>query len=182
MISEARELIDYWYSEDMSSHWFNSTEEIDRQLREKYQSLWQTARDGQLDHWMDSPQGCLALIILCDQLPLNMFRGEAHSFSTESKAITVAHYAIEQGFNKLIPRQQLAFLYMPLMHSENLEDQDLAVSSFEQAGLDENAKFARHHREIVRRFGRFPHRNAILGRNSSEEELAYLASDEAFTG
>lgn len=182
MTSQINDLINYWFSEDMSRHWFNSTETIDSQIRQRYESLWQHAADGQLDHWMESAQGCLALIIILDQLPLNMFRGQEKSFTTESQAIKVAHYAIAKGFDKLISKQQLAIFYMPLMHSENLQDQDLSIRCFEVAGLEENAKFARHHRDIVRRFGRFPHRNAILGRDSNELELEYLASAEAFTG
>lgn len=182
MSSEINELIDYWYSEDISRYWFNSTEIIDDQIRQRYESVWQAAKDGKLDHWMEFAQGCLALIIVLDQLPLNMFRGMAKSFSTEFKAIKVAHHTIEKGFDKLIPKQQLAFLYMPLMHSENLQDQDLSVNCFEQAGLDENTKFAEHHRDIVKRFGRFPHRNKVLGRESSEQELVYLSSEGAFTG
>lgn len=182
MSSEINDLIDYWYSEDIAKYWFNSTEIIDSQIRQRYESLWQAAKDGELDHWMESAQGCLALIIILDQLPLNMFRGMAKSFSTELQAIKVAHHAIEKGFDKIISKQQLAFLYMPLMHSEKLDDQDLSVRCFELAGLDENAKFAMHHRDIVRRFGRFPHRNEVLGRESSEQELTYLSSSDAFTG
>ncbi|MFW2374131.1 MAG: DUF924 family protein [Gammaproteobacteria bacterium] len=182
MSSQIDEIIDYWYSDNMSRHWFNSTDVIDEQIRNRYEVLWQSARDGRLNHWMESAQGCLALIIILDQLPLNMFRGQAESFSTEQQAIIVARYAIDKGFDKSIPKQQLAFLYMPLMHSENIQDQNLSVSCFETAGLDENAKFARHHRDIVIRFGRFPHRNAILNRDSSEQERVYLASVGAFTG
>jgi len=179
---EINDLINYWYSENMSRHWFNATDEIDSQIREEYEALWQAARNGELNQWMDSAQGCLALNIILDQFPLNMFRGQAESFSTEQQAVKVAHYAINKGFDQSIPKQQLAFLFMPLMHSENIQDQDLAVSCFEKAGLEENAKFARHHRDIVMRFGRFPHRNVILNRENSQQERIYLASSEAFTG
>ena len=182
MSSQINEVIDYWYSDRMSSHWFNSTQSIDQEIRQRYLGLWKSARDGELEHWLESALGSLALIIVLDQFPLNMFRAQAESFSTELQAITVAHYAIEKGFDQSIPKQQLAFLYMPLMHSENIQDQNLSVSCFEQAGLDENVKFARHHRDIILRFGRFPHRNAILNRESSELERIYLASSDAFTG
>lgn len=182
MSSHINEIIDYWYSDDMSSHWFNSTESIDQEIREQYLSLWQSASDGKLEHWTESALGCLALVIILDQFPLNIFRGNSESFSTESQAIKVTRHAINKGFDKKIPKQQLAFLYMPLMHSESIQDQNLSVSCCEKAGLDENIKFARHHRDIVKCFGRFPHRNAMLGRDSNEQELAYLASEEAFTG
>ena len=122
------------------------------------------------------------MVIILDQFPLNMFRGLAESFHGEAKAIEIAKYAIDQSFDDLLTDEQKAFLYLPLMHSENLVDQDLSVTLFEKAGLTENLRFAKHHREIVRRFGRFPHRNRILNRQSTEAELEYLASDEAFHG
>jgi uncharacterized protein (DUF924 family) len=144
--------------------------------------VWELARQGKLDSWSNSTDGCLALIIILDQLPLNMFRGQAKSFSTEAKAIAIARKAIRSGFDRQIDTDQRMFMYMPFMHSEALQDQDYSVQLFEAAGLDENVKFARHHRSIVQRFGRFPHRNEILGRVSSAAEMAYLNSDEAFKG
>ncbi len=115
-------------------------------------------------------------------MPLNMFRGEATSFSTEQQAVAISKYAIDRGMDTKIPAQRVAFLYMPLMHSENLDDQGRAVESFQKVGLEDNLRFAQHHLGIVERFGRFPHRNQILGRQSTPEELKYLASDKAFTG
>lgn len=175
-------ILDFWYTEPASQHWFQSTPELDRLIRERYQALWQQAREGGLDSWKDTPEGCLALAIVLDQFPLNMFRGQPESFATEQQAIGVSRHAVDQGFDRQIPKERLAFLYMPLMHSESLDDQDRSIALFEAAGLEDNLRFARHHREIVRRFGRFPHRNAILGRASSEEELRWLESDEAFKG
>ena len=177
-----QDVLDFWYAGDISIQWFNSTQSLDMRILNEYGSIWQQARDGKLDAWQHTPEGCLALAIVLDQFPLNMFRGKPESFSTEVNAINVSKWAIRQGYDKALPTSQVAFLYMPLMHSENLDDQDLSVLKFEQAGLDNNARFARHHRAIVQRFGRFPHRNAILGRNSTQEELDWLASDEAFKG
>jgi uncharacterized protein (DUF924 family) len=137
---------------------------------------------GDLDSWQNTPEGALALVIVLDQFPLNMFRGKPESFSTESQSREVARKAIAKGWDEKLEISSLAFLYMPFMHSENLEDQDRSVYLFEAAGLIDNLRFAKHHRELIRRFGRFPHRNAILGRESSEEELEYLASREAFHG
>lgn len=137
---------------------------------------------GGLNDWQNNPDGCLALVIILDQLPLNMFRGTAKSFTSEAKSRDVARRAIEQGFDQKIDAARLAFLYLPFMHSEDLADQDLSVQLFETAGLENNLHFAQHHREIVRRFGRFPHRNIILGRASTPEENDYLNSKEAFTG
>lgn len=182
MAIEPQEILDFWFTEPVRSHWFSATPELDQEIANRFHRLWGQARDGQLDHWMTSAEGCLALAIVLDQFPLNMFRGQAESFATEAQSREVARFAIQRGFDRLLGDSQRAFLYMPFMHSESLEDQDRSVELFEAAGLKANLAFARHHRELIRRFGRFPHRNAILGRQSSREELDYLASDEAFTG
>ena len=178
----AQQIVDFWYSDRVRPLWFNSTAAFDEELRQDYFGLYQDARDGRLKNWEDSAIGSLALAIILDQFPLNMFRGQAESFATESEAVRIAHHAVELNFDQQLEQQYRVFLYMPFMHSENMIHQDLAVELFEKAGLENNLKFAIHHREIVRRFGRFPHRNAILGRESTEQEQAYLASDAAFHG
>lgn len=175
-------ILDFWFSDEVRPRWFDSTPELDSKIRERFRSLWESASKGELDEWRVTAEGALALVIVLDQLPLNMFRGLPAAFETEQQAVTVAKLAIESGLDRAIGKSQLAFLYMPLMHSESMSDQDLSVRMFDAAGLEENAKFARHHRSLIERFGRFPHRNAILGRESSAEEIAYLKSLEAFTG
>ena len=175
-------IVDFWFSDAVKKLWFNSTPEFDASLRDQYQSIWKQAADGDLDHWMDTAEGCLALVILLDQFPLNMFRGEARCFSTEAKSRAVAQTAIDQGFDETLAMEQRAFLYMPFMHSEHLDDQKTALRLFDQPGLEGNLRFARHHHGIVEQFGRFPHRNEILGRESSAAEIEYLNSKEAFTG
>ncbi|GAB6069976.1 DUF924 family protein [Thiomicrorhabdus hydrogeniphila] len=175
-------LLTFWFSGEMQPRWFNSTPQIDETIRNQYEALWNKAKQGELNEWKNTPQGALALIILLDQFPLNMFRGQAKAFSTEALAIENTKYAIEQKFDQQIPKSQLMFMYMPLMHSEDLNDQTLSLKLFTQAALTNNIRFAQHHKNLVQRFGRFPHRNAILGRTSTPEELSYLASDEAFTG
>lgn len=176
------DVIGFWYGEPMCRHWFRSTDALDREIRARFEGLWRQAADGGLADWQQTAEGCLALAIVLDQFPLNMYRSEARGFETEEQAIGVALHAIGSGFDQQLPTEQLAFLYMPLMHSENLAHQDQSVRLFEQAGLESNARFASHHHELIRRFGRFPHRNALLGRQSTAEELAYLASKQAFTG
>ena len=176
------EILNFWYSEPMKSHWFRSTPDIDAMITEEYEFIWQTAASGDLDLWQDSPEGCLALCIILDQFPLNMFRGQALAFSTEQHAVTVCKHAIIEDFDQQIDKSQLSFLYMPLMHSESIDDQDLCIARFEAAGLDDNARFAHHHRDIVDKFSRFPHRNEILGRESTAEEIDYLNSKSAFKG
>ena len=176
------EILDFWFSPDMKPRWFSSTAELDRSIRERFEALWRQAAEGRLESWKTTPEGCLALVIVLDQLPLNMFRGQALAFSSEQQAIQATRYALEQGYHRSIPAERLGFLFMPLMHSENLADQDLSVRLFEEAGLESNLYWARHHRELIRRFGRFPHRNAILGRASTPEEIDCLSSKEAFKG
>ena len=181
-VDSPEKILNFWYSAPMNKHWFKSTAEIDTDIRNQFESLWLQAKKGELDSWMKTAEACLALIILLDQLPLNMFRGEAKSFSTEAQSIECTLQGIQRGFDRQIPHAQLSFFYMPLMHSELLEHQDLAVQMFERAGLDDNARFARHHRGIIQQFGRFPHRNELLGRESSQAERDYLESDLAFKG
>lgn len=177
-----REIIDFWFSEDVSKLWFNSTPAFDRLLADRYQALWQRAHDGELDDWMETPEGSLALVILLDQFPLNMFRGRAQSFATEAQSRAVARQAIDRGFDRQLPIEQKAFLYLPFMHSESLADQELGLQLFAEPGLESNLRFARHHRDIIRKFGRFPHRNAILERENTAAEIEYLNSSEAFKG
>lgn len=179
---EAQALLDFWYSAGMRSRWFNSTPALDDEIRSRFEPLWRRAATGELDHWLDSAEGALALVIVLDQLPLNMYRGRPEAFSTEQHAVAATRHAVAHGYDKAIAKDRLMFLYMPLMHSEDLADQDLSVQLFAAAGLTDNLRFAEHHRGLVRRFGRFPHRNAILGRQSMAEELDYLASPEAFKG
>ncbi|MGF1643206.1 MAG: DUF924 family protein [Thiotrichales bacterium] len=172
----------FWFSAPVQALWFNATPAFDAALRSRFLATWHAARAGGLEHWEAAPTGALALTIVLDQFPLNMYRNEALAFSTEQAARDVAERAIERRFDQTLDDAGRAFLYLPLMHSEKLADQDRSVALFEAAGLTANLRFARHHREIVRRFGRFPHRNAILGRISTPEELAYLDSPEAFHG
>jgi uncharacterized protein (DUF924 family) len=175
-------LVNFWFSEEASKYWFNSTTAFDHQLLAEYGAFWQQAKQGELNQWGETAIGSLALVILLDQIPLNIFRGKPDSFSTEAQSILVARAAIGSGFDAVLTTQQRSFLYMPFMHSENLQDQVLALKLFDQPGLEDNLRFSKHHRDIVERFGRFPHRNIILGRESSQAEIKYLNSKQAFKG
>lgn len=179
---EYQTILDFWFSEEVKPKWFNSTKAFDRLLTEQYLDVWQAAQAGQLDPWCESAQGALALVILLDQFPLNMFRARPESFATEARSREIATEAIVNGFDQQLDDKQKVFLYMPFMHSEDLADQDRSVELYTSAGMLDNAKWARHHRDIVARFGRFPHRNKILGRVSSAAEQAWLDSEEAFNG
>ena len=179
---QASKIVEFWFTPPMSDHWFSSTPDIDYQIFNIYETLWKKAQQGELDRWKNDAIGCLALCILLDQFPLNMFRGTAKSFSTEQQAVTISKHAIERKFDKEIEEEKAAFLYMPLMHSENLQDQELCVQSFAQTSLEGNLRFAKHHQDLIKEFGRFPHRNTMLGRENTPAEIDYLQSDRAFTG
>jgi uncharacterized protein (DUF924 family) len=177
-----RSLIDFWFSDEAKRYWFRSTRAFDKRLTDSYADIWEQAKKGVLDDWQRTAEGSLALVIVLDQFPLNMFRGTAKSFSTEALSLTVARGAIERVFDKELPTNQKSFMYMPFMHSEDLADQALGVEYFSQPGLESNIRFAKHHFGIVERFGRFPHRNKILGRESSTAEIKYLNSKQGFKG
>ena len=177
-----QELIDFWFSDEVSQYWFNSTKAFDRQLLESYGETWQRAAQGELDDWQQTATGSLALIILFDQFPLNMFRGTPKCFSTEVQSVVIARHAIENEFDRQLAVNQRSFMYMPFMHSEDMKDQALALELFRQPGLENNYRFAKHHYSIVDQFGRFPHRNKIMGRESSEAEIKYLNSKQGFHG
>jgi len=176
------QVIDYWFDDEVAEYWFNSTEEFDEKLRIKFEAIYLDAKEGKYDNWQDTALGCLALVILYDQIPLNIYRGKKQSFATEALARKVAEFALSKSYDEQMTGKQKAFLYMPFMHSENLDDQNRSLALYEKANLTNNVRFAKHHRDIVKRFGRFPHRNKILGRKSTEAEQIYLQSKEAFLG
>ncbi|HEY5789570.1 MAG TPA: DUF924 family protein [Gammaproteobacteria bacterium] len=180
--ADAEALLAFWFDPAHRPLWFRATPEFDAELGERFLATWEAARDDALHAWEATPRGALALVIVLDQLPLNMFRGQPESFATEAAARAVAARAIARGFDAALDDAGRAFLYLPWMHSETLADQDRAVALYAAAGLADNLKWAEHHREIVRRFGRFPHRNAILGRDSTAAEQAWLASPDAYGG
>ncbi|MEN8176525.1 MAG: DUF924 family protein [Pseudomonadota bacterium] len=179
---QPKEVLDFWFSDDHRKLWFRATPAFDALIRERFHSAWRDARDGRFADWQEDAEGALALVILLDQFPLNMFRDQPESFATEAAARRVADEAIRHGFDQCLDDRGKAFLYLPFMHSESLDDQDRSVALFGAAGLKENLRWAEHHRDIVHRFGRFPHRNLILGRPSTPEETEWLASPEAFQG
>jgi len=175
-------VLDFWFSESVRPLWFRSTPDFDAQIRDRFRSTWQDAMAGQLDTWAQTPEGALALVIVLDQWPLNMFRGTPEAFAGEAGARAVADHAIRQRWDQSMDDAHKAFLYLPFMHSESLPDQDRAVQLYRDAGITDSLRWAEHHREIIRCFGRFPHRNEILGREPTSEERTWWASPVAFRG
>ena len=174
------DVLDYWFSEKSKQFWFASTPQIDNEIKVRFESVWEKAVEGEYSQWRETADGSVALIVILDQLPLNMFRSDPKGFQTENMAVEVALNAINNGFDEELNDEKLLFLFMPLMHSENIDHQNLQVYLFDKYNF--NLEFSKHHRDLVKKFGRFPHRNEILGRMSTMEELDYLLSDNAFKG
>ena len=182
----ATRLLSFWFEELEQKDWFVQNDAVDRALAEQFGHLLEAAGTGALDHWMDKPETALALILVLDQLPRNLNRGSADAFKFDSEALKASRAFIERyrdAFESLLPEQKL-FVLLPLEHAEDLTAQDESVAWFEyfapqmigEAGAfwDEVTDYARRHREPIRRFGRFPHRNQVLGRKTTPEEAAWL--------
>lgn len=167
------DIIKFWFSDDSKPLWFAKSEPFDRLIATKFLLTYTYAKEGKLDAWKEKPESLVALIIILDQFPRNMFRNKPESFATDEQALALAKYGISHGFDKLLanPEHQ-KFFYMPFMHSEHLADQTLALQLFKDDPL--SSDYAKRHYEIIKRFGRFPHRNAILGRVSTPEEIEFL--------
>ena len=154
--------------------WFERDDAFDAEIREKFLPTYTAAAAGRLDHWQSTPDGTLALLVLLDQFPRNLFRGDARAFASDAKARSIAEQAIAQGADRLFEPPERRFFHLPLMHSESLADQERSVALCREAGDAEGEKYAKMHADVIRRFGRFPHRNRALGRTSTDEERAFL--------
>lgn len=170
----ARELLTFWFEETDPELWFKKNEEFDATCRTRFGAVQERAARGELAHWKDSPEGCVALVIALDQLPRNFYRGDGRAFATDEAARDVLRHALDKGLDQGLPWRWRQFLYMPLQHSEAPADQDLSVALNATLGNEEVLKFAHAHKEIIDRFGRFPHRNAALGRETTPEEAEFL--------
>lgn len=168
----AQEILSFWFAPENKSKWFVKDQEFDRLITEKFLDYYEEAAGKALDHWQESLEGSVALIIILDQFPRNMFRGHSKSFATDAKALAITKETIAKNMNKQVSAEYQQFIYMPLMHSENLADQNLSVELF-SSNIHSN-EYAKMHMEIIKKFGRFPHRNIILGRKSTAEEKRFL--------
>lgn len=170
----ATDVLEFWFAPGNEPLWFASTHDFDAAIREKFSEGVGPALKGDLDHWTETSAGALAQVLILDQFTRNLFRGTPEAFSGDERARFIARSAIAKGFDQQRPLRERVFLYIPLGHSENLSDQEEAVRL---AATLENERYlaqARSHRDVIARFGRFPHRNALLGRQSTGEERAYL--------
>jgi uncharacterized protein (DUF924 family) len=179
-----REIIDFWRDAGPSK-WFAKDDSFDAELRDRFELAHFAAARGELADWEQTAEGALALLLLTDQVPRNIFRGSAHAYATDPMARRVADRALTRDLHLKVAPDLRIFFYLPFEHSEDLADQDCAVVLFtthaEQTGDADSLKWARLHREIIERFGRFPHRNKALGRESTDEELRFL-TEGGFAG
>ena len=174
------EVLAFW-REAGPDRWFTPDEALDDACRERFLLTHEAAARGDINEWELTPDGSLALVLLLDQFPRNMFRGTKRVYRTDPAAVDAADRAIEKGFDTQVEPTLRRFFYLPFMHSEELRDQDRSVTLNEATGEAELMEWARHHRDIIARFGRFPHRNAVLGREETAEEERFL-QDSAFAG
>jgi len=170
-----QEVLDFWFKESTPEQWFKRDSAYDNIIVSRFKSLHEQTVAGELDSWANTPEGALALVIALDQFSRNMYRNSSKAFATDAKALAISKAAIAKGFDDQLASSSMRhFLYMPFMHSEDLAMQDECVRLFEKLNDPRITKFAIGHREEIVRFGRFPGRNAALGRSSTPEEIEYL--------
>lgn len=184
-----RDILDFWFAPAHAAHWFVADAGFDEQIRQRFGTEMELAVQGQLDDWAGQAESWLALLILLDQFPRNLHRGNGRAWAADVKAQRVALSGLDAGFDQSLPPLWRVFAYLPLEHAEDMGLQQRSVALFEglqaQAPAGERARFdsfldyARRHREVIARFGRFPHRNEALGRSSTPDETAYLAEPGA---
>jgi uncharacterized protein (DUF924 family) len=182
MIDAIRDVLDFWFAPSSKAHWFEPSAGFDRVVAEHLGELHLRAASGDLENWQSCADGCLALCLLLDQAPRQLYRGKARAFATDAAALAVARLALAKGFNRTLPAEQRLFFYLPLMHSERLANQERCVALLRAEELRDNLRHAVQHAEVIRRFGRFPHRNAALGRASTAEEEVWLREGGAHFG
>ncbi len=182
---ETQAVLRFWFGEPPQSYaerrklWFGKQPEFDATIRQQFQQLYEQAATGALDGWAQAPQGCLALILILDQFSRNMFRDKPQAFATDAKALALAWQAVDADFDRELTPLQRIFLYLPFEHSEQIADQAQSVQRFEQLYLEQPELmdvwgYAKRHQAVVEQFRRFPHRNAILGRETTPAEAEFL--------
>ena len=173
MVASAAEVVSFWRGAG-PERWFDKDGAFDEEIRTRFLATHEAAAAGKLSGWEQTALGALALLILLDQFPRNMFRGEARTFATDPLARAIAAGGIVRGFDAQVPAELRGFFYLPFEHSEDIADQERGIAFYKASGDGDGLKWAEIHADIIRRFGRFPHRNAVLGRTTTPEEQAFL--------
>jgi uncharacterized protein (DUF924 family) len=172
-VAAPEDVLSFWRAAGPDK-WFNKNSAFDAEVLSRFLATWQAAADGKLMHWEDAPEPALALVIVLDQFPRNIFRGDQRSYATDPLARTVAERALARGFDRQVPELERRFFFLPFMHSETAADQQRCLALAKNYGDEEFSKYAELHLDIICRFGRFPHRNQALGRRTTAEEQAFL--------
>lgn len=176
-----KDILNFWFVETQPAQWFQVNEEFDAAIKARFFEPYEMAARGEFDEWQKNADGALALCILLDQMPRNMFRNTPKAFETDKKALVIAKFAISKGLDQVLSAQKRRFVYLPFEHSENLNDQRRAVELFEKMKEDDplGYDYALRHLKVIEDYGRFPHRNKILGRENTPDEEEYLAQPNA---
>lgn len=176
------EIIHFWFEETPPQLWFQVSEEFDRQVIDRFSGVYDMAKDGLSNGWASDAEGALALCIVLDQFPRHMFRGTPRAYETDAKALLQSKQAIQKGFDQILDPVKRGFLYLPFQHSEDLAEQKRSVELYGKMQHENPTgyRYAVRHLEAIERFGRFPHRNEILGRTSTPEELVFLKERDGF--
>lgn len=180
MTAHPNDVIGFWRQAGPQK-WFKKVSAFDEAIRLKFEPVHHRAARGEYDSWAQSPEGALALLILLDQFPRNLYRNSAHAVATDPKARSIARAAVEAGFDRQVDPALRTFFYLPFEHSEDLADQDYGLALNTEAGDPDNIKWAAIHRDIIVQFGRFPHRNGALGRVTTPQEQEFL-DEGGFSG
>ena len=173
-MSEYSKVLTFWFSECTPEQWFKVDRSFDQLITDRFSSCHEAASRGELFSWRNNPRGRLAEIIVLDQFSRNIYRNRPQAFAQDPLALILSQELVLSGLDQELDVMERAFAYMPYMHSESLLIHDVAIKLFEHPGMAENLRFERAHREIIHRFGRYPHRNKILGRDSTQEEVEFL--------
>ena len=174
------EIHDFWFNQLDKADWFKQSDDVDEEITERFGEIWEELRQHPASAFMDSAQMALSAIIMFDQFPRNMFREKGDAFSTDHLARQIADEAIERGYGNQLTEAEQHFLYIPYMHSEDLSDQNKSVLFFTELGDSDTLEFATKHRKMIEKFGRFPHRNKVLGRRTTPEEQEAIDSGFAW--
>ena len=172
--SHIDEVLEFWFEELTSDDWFGGGDAVDARIRERFLGLHEALRSHVPESWRTTKRGMLAAVIALDQFPRNMYRGDPRAFAADAAAIGLAREAIERGFDRTMSKDERKFLYLPFEHSEDPVEQARSVDLFSTLDEEDTLGYALRHQEIVDRFGRFPHRNEVLGRQSTPEEIEFL--------
>jgi len=173
------EVLDFWFNELTPKQWWVRDSKVDAEMIKRFSSAHLAAAEGQLQQWRETPEGRLAEVIVLDQFSRNIYRNSAEAYAFDEMALALAQEAVRVNADKKLPVTQRAFLYLPYMHSESLDIHEEAVVLFSQPGLEYNLEFEYKHKVIIERFSRYPHRNEVLGRTSTPEEIEFLKEPDS---